>query len=336
VSSSELLEVRGLSAAWGRTPVLMGVGLSVRESEFVVLMGPNGSGKTTLLRCIVGLEATTGGSVTLRGRSLDGVPTHRRGIGMLFQEPALFPHRTVWENVAYGLGVRRRPRAQVDRRVDEMLDLLRLRPLADRAPDALSGGERQRVALARTLAPEPPVVLLDEPFASVDVEIRRDLRSEFRRALAATGTATLHVTHDREEGLLLADRVVLLDGGRVRRAGRPAEVFADPASPEVARFLGYNVVLEDGTTVAVSPGDVEIVPPSPGARTGRVTLSGFAGERDVVEVELANGQRLECRPPRGTTRPDVGAQVGVRFRSVRPLTGEPGESPPVGSDSRSG
>jgi ABC-type Fe3+/spermidine/putrescine transport system ATPase subunit len=314
VSSSECLGVRGLSAAWGTTPVLTDVDLEVNEGEFVVLMGPNGSGKTTLLRTIVGLEPTTAGTVALRGRPLDGVPTHRRGIGMLFQEPALFPHRSVWENVAYGLEVARRPRVEVDGRVDAMLELLRLTALADRRPEALSGGERQRVALARTLAPEPPIVLLDEPFASVDVEIRTALRSEFRRALSATGTAALHVTHDREEGLSLADRVILLSEGRVAQAGAPEEVYKKPANAGVARFLGYNVVSERGTTIAVAPEDVELGPPDSGGMSGMVTLNGFAGRDRIVEVTLPDGVRIECRQSQGTGRAPVGTRVSLRWK----------------------
>jgi ABC-type Fe3+/spermidine/putrescine transport system ATPase subunit len=338
VSSSECLTVRGLGAAWGAQPVLADVDLDVAASEFVVLMGPNGSGKTTLLRCLVGLERTTAGTIVLRGRSLDGVPTHRRGIGMLFQEAALFPHRSVWENIAYGLGVARRPRAEVDRRVDVLLDLLRLRALADRAPDALSGGERQRVALARTLAPEPPLVLLDEPFASVDVEIRRDLRSEFRRALTATGTAALHVTHDREEGLLLADRVVLLSGGRVRQVGRPEAVFGAPASADAARFLGYNVVGRKGAELAVSPLEVELVPTGTGMTSGVVVLAGSAGETEIIEVEISDGSRVECRRPGGTPRPEVGTSVGLQWRRAIELRSAPldPELPGPGREPRSG
>jgi ABC-type Fe3+/spermidine/putrescine transport system ATPase subunit len=314
VSSSECLRVRGLGASWGADPVLTDVDLDVADGEFVVLMGPNGSGKTTLLRCLVGLEAPTGGTVSLRGRDLTGIPTHRRGIGMLFQEPALFPHRSVWENVAYGLAVARRPRAEVDRRVDEMLALLHLESLADRAPQALSGGERQRVALARTLAPEPPLVLLDEPFASVDAEIRRDLRSAFRRALSATGTAAVHVTHDREEGLLLADRVVLLSGGRVTQHGSPEAVYSSPSSADSARFLGYNVLVESGREIAVAPTDVELVPTGAAARVGSVALCGFTGGSYLVEVELDGGTRVECRLPLGAEPPAAAAQVGLRWR----------------------
>jgi ABC-type Fe3+/spermidine/putrescine transport system ATPase subunit len=323
VSSSECLRVRSLGAAWGTTPVLRDVDLDVADGEFVVLMGPNGSGKTTLLRCLVGLEATTGGTVSLRGRDLSGVPTHRRGIGMLFQEPALFPQRSVWENVAYGLAVARLPRGQIDRRVDEMLELLHLGALADRPPQALSGGERQRVALARTLAPQPPLVLLDEPFASVDAEIRRDLRSAFRRALTATGTAAVHVTHDREEGLLLADRVVLLSEGRVVQHGSPDEVYGAPASADSARFLGYNVVAEGAREVAVAPTDAEIVPADRAERVGSVTLRGFAGGSYVLEVELAGGARIECRLPLGADPPKAGTRVGVRWRRSVTLATRP-------------
>lgn len=320
MSSSDGLQVRGLGAAWGSVPVLTQVDLDVADGEFVVLMGPNGSGKTTLLRCLVGLETPTTGSIALRGKVLDRIPTHRRGIGMLFQEPALFPHRTVWENVAYGLAVARRPRAEVDRRVADMLELLHLEPLADRAPDALSGGERQRVALARTLAPEPALVLLDEPFASVDAEIRRDLRSAFRRALTATKTAALHVTHDREEGLVLADRVVLLSRGRVVQDGPPANVYAAPASAESARFLGYNVVAEGGATLAVAPSDVEIRSPGPGTKLGVVTLSGFAGANQLLEISLEDGTEIECRLSLGSRPPTVGETVGVRWGRSVPLS----------------
>jgi ABC-type Fe3+/spermidine/putrescine transport system ATPase subunit len=321
VSSSECLTVRGLGASWGSTPVLAGIDLEVASSEFVVLMGPNGSGKTTLLRCLVGLEPLTAGTVSLLGHPLDGVPTHRRGIGMLFQEPALFPHRSVWENVAYGLGVGRRPRSEIDRRVEEMLDLLRLRSLADRGPDALSGGERQRVALARTLAPQPPLVLLDEPFASVDAEIRRDLRSEFRRALSATGTAALHVTHDREEGLLLADRVILLSSGRILQSGRPADVFRVPRSADAARFLGYNVVTRDGVAWAVAARDIELVGPGEGILVGTVALAGFGENGDIVEVEFPDGTRIEARPRPGSPLPDGRARVGVRWTNAIRLPG---------------
>jgi thiamine transport system ATP-binding protein len=320
VSSSECLRVRGVGAAWGAVPVLKGIDLDVADREFVVLMGPNGSGKTTLLRTIVGLEPTTSGTVHLRGRPLEGVPTHRRGIGMLFQEPALFPRRSVWENVAYGLGIAKRPRAEVDRRVDAMLDLLHLRPLADRAPDALSGGERQRVALARTLAPEPPLVLLDEPFASVDVEIRRELRSEFRAALRATGTAALHVTHDREEGLVLADRVLLLSDGSVVQGGPPADVYDAPRTPEAARFLGYNVIADGTERIAVAPEDIAIGPAGSGERSGTVNLNALAGAIRVCEVTLDDGTRVESRTARGDSAqaPKPGDRVSVRWtRRVR-------------------
>ncbi|HKV89693.1 MAG TPA: ABC transporter ATP-binding protein [Thermoplasmata archaeon] len=323
MSSSECLEVVGLGAAWGESPVLADVTFTVGEGEFVVLMGPNGSGKTTLLRALVGLEQPSSGEVYLRGKALGALPTHRRGIGMLFQEPALFPNRSVWENIAYGLDVARRPRGDVERRVEGMLDLLRLRALSERRPETLSGGERQRVALARTLAPEPPLVLLDEPFASVDAEIRRELRSEFRRALRTTGTAALHVTHDREEGLVLADRVVLLSGGRVVQSGAPEAVFRNPATPDAAHFLGYNVVPGPDGPFAVAPEDVDLAAPGRGDPTGLVTLNGFAGDERVVEVTLSDGSRLEARTRQADGGPRLGETVSVRWVRSVPLGPDP-------------
>ena len=224
----EGLLVSGLAASWDRRPVLSEIGFGVAKGEFVTLMGPNGSGKTTLLRALVGLEPIDSGDIQLNGRRLNGVPTHRRGIGLLFQEPTLLPRRTVRENVAFGPEVQGLRANEVDARVDEMLALLHLGPLAERPSHALSGGERQRVALARTLAARPSLVLLDEPFASVDPEIRADLRAEFRAVLRSQGISVIHVTHDRDEGLFLGDRVLLLVEGRLVQGGPPEEVFHHP------------------------------------------------------------------------------------------------------------
>ncbi|MCI4349092.1 MAG: ATP-binding cassette domain-containing protein, partial [Thermoplasmata archaeon] len=167
MSSEPLLSVHALSTSWGRTPVLRDISLEVQRGEFVVLMGPNGSGKTTLLRSIAGFQRSDAGSIRVGGRSIDDLPPHRRGIGMLFQDAALFPRRTAWENVAYGLEIAHRGPSEVEARVRELFELLHLGGLEARTSDALSGGERQRVALARTLAPGPSLVLLDEPFAAV-------------------------------------------------------------------------------------------------------------------------------------------------------------------------
>jgi thiamine transport system ATP-binding protein len=329
VSSSEpRLSVKSLSTAWHGRPVVRSVSFDVAPGELVALLGPNGSGKTTLLRTIAGLEAATHGQVRLDGADLSGVPTRRRGIALMLQEAALFPHRTVFENIAYAPLLRRAPRAEVDRIVTELVRLLRLAGFEDRAPDTLSGGERQRVALARTLAARPRVVLLDEPFASLDVEVKAELRTEFRRALRAMGTAAVHVTHDREEGFFLGDRVGLLFDGQLEAWGPPEEVFEHPTSERAARFLGYNVLSGPAGPVAALPQDVSLAP-SGGGRSGyRVVASGSVGAEALVILRAPSGERVELRSPEPFERPPIGADVAVTWRRERALGG-PRVDPPT-------
>ncbi len=319
MSSSELLCVEALASSFERVPFLRDISFTVHEGEFCVLMGPNGSGKTTLLRALVGLEPFDAGAVRLRGRPIDRLPPHRRGIGMLFQEPALFGQRTVYENVAYGLEVARVPRSTAEVRVRELLELLHLEGLANRRAAVLSGGERQRVALARTLAPRPALVLLDEPFAAVDAALRAELMGEFREVLRAQSTAALHVTHDREEGLFLGDRVLILLEGRLRRDGASAEVFRDPRSADVARFLGYNVVVRSGRAEAVHPTALRLGPARSGELDATVTATGSTGLERVVYLRIAGGERLEARLPLAGAAPDRGATVGVSWSASAPL-----------------
>lgn len=318
-SDAPLLAVEGLSAAWEGVPVLRDIAFTVHPREFVVLLGPNGSGKTTLLRCLVGLEPVTTGAVRLKGRNLAGVPTHRRGIGMLFQDAALFPHRSVWENIAYAPLLQGRSDAEVAREVDRTSALLRVQALLDRRPDELSGGERQRVALARTIAAEPRLVLLDEPFASIDMEVKAELRADFRRALAERGIAAVHVTHDREEAFFLGDRVLLLLAGRIARTGTPAEVFESPGRSDVARFLGYNVVRANGAPVAVHPRWMRLTDAGGGSATADVLATGFAEDGPLIALRLASGERAEARPPEGTPVPAPGARVGIEWTRGIPL-----------------
>ncbi|HYK93774.1 MAG TPA: ABC transporter ATP-binding protein [Thermoplasmata archaeon] len=321
MSNSDVLVVEGLSASWSGAPVLDRVSFRIGESELVTLLGPNGSGKTTLLRCLVGLERTVGGQVSLRGRSLDRVPPHQRGIGLLSQEPALFPRRTVFENVAYGLEIARASPAAIDARVSELLGMLHLTGLGDRMATHLSGGERQRVALARTLAPAPGVVLLDEPFAAMDPAIRGNLMAEFRDVLRRTGTAALHVTHDREEGLFLGDRVLLLLDGRLRQAGPPVEVYQHPADRDVAAFLGYNVVEWQGRVLAILPSAIGLVAPGMGKLDAEVVTVGTTGEREVVFLRGPGDLRWRAEPrDSGRARP-VGSRVGLDWTDSVPIPG---------------
>jgi iron(III) transport system ATP-binding protein len=224
----------------------------------------------------------------------------------MFQDPALFPHRTVFENIAYAPMLQRRSPDEVEEEVSELVRLWRLEGFEDRRPDALSGGERQRVALARTLAARPRLVLLDEPFASIDVDLRAALRAEFRDVLRGRNTAAIHVTHDREEGLFLGDRVGLLFAGALEQVGRPDQVFGRPASPRAARFLGYNVVEGDGRLEAIDPHDLRVAPEAPGIPATVSTVGPVGRERvailrteDGAQWEARGGDELAALRPRG-------------------------------------
>ena len=324
-SSRPLLEVVGLSSAWEGVPVLRSVSFTLAEGEFFVLLGPNGSGKTTLLRCLAGLERTTAGLVRLDGADVTDRPTHERGIGLMFQEPALFPHRTVYENIAYAPLLQHRPRDEVEGEVDELVALLRLEGFEDRAPDALSGGERQRVALARTLAARPRLVLLDEPFASIDVQIKAELHAEFRRVLRARGTAAIHVTHDREEGLFLGDRVGLMFDGALDAVGSPTEVFSRPGSTSAARFLGYNVFSTPEGPMAVHPADLRWGPVGGPGLPATIVSAGTTGRELLVVVGVEGGERAEIRSPPGGGGFVPGERGVLRWERSIPLprSGDP-------------
>ena len=324
--SSPRLEVDRLSASWGRTPVVRSVSFTVHEGEVLTLLGPNGSGKTTLLRAIAGFERPTAGTVRLDGVDLAGVPPHRRSIGMLFQEAALFPHRTVLENIAYGPMLQRRDEADLRAVVERLSALLALGELLSRSPLELSGGERQRVALARTLAARPRLVLLDEPFASVDVEIRADLHAEFRAALREFGATAIHVTHDREEGFFLGDRVALIFDGTLESVGPPQELYGHPGSARTARFLGYNVLPGPEGPMAVLPDDLTAVSdPGPGP-TYTVRATGLVGRGFLTVLEGTAGERVDFRSDRPLP---VGSVVGLQWTRGVPLP-RPGPVDPQG------
>ena len=325
-ASRPLLEVEGVSASWGRTEVVRRVSFQVASGETLTLLGPNGSGKTTLLRVIAGFEPPTAGTVRLEGLDLARVPPHRRSIGLLFQEPALFPHRSVLENIAYAPLLQRRSPGEIRSLVQQLSALLSLDRLLDRSPEHLSGGEQQRVALARTLAARPKLVLLDEPFASVDVQVRAGLLAEFRTALREFGAAAIHVTHDREEGLFLGDRLALIFDGTLVAVGSPAEVFARPDSDRTARFLGYNLLPGPDGLVAVLPDDLIARVPSGNDRTYTVRASGPVGRRFLTVLEGADGDRVELRSDSPLS---VGATVALSWARGVPLREASGGSSPV-------
>ncbi len=238
-----MLSLRHVSVRFEETVAVDDVSLELSEGEVLAVLGPSGCGKSTLLRAVAGLEALDAGSVAYDGQDLAGVPTHRRGFALMFQDGQLFAHQSVAGNVGYPMRLRHRPRREVARRVDELLELVGLPGLGGRSTATLSGGERQRVALARALAVEPRLLLLDEPLSALDTGLRERLAADLRRILLAAGTTALLVTHDQEEAFAVADRMALMRAGRVVQAGTVDEVWRAPVDAEAARFLGYATVL---------------------------------------------------------------------------------------------
>jgi len=238
------IEVRGLTKRFGTFTALDDVSLDVAGGGLVALLGPSGSGKTTLLRILAGLERPDRGSARLDGVDLASQSARQRNVGLVFQHYALFRHLDVYENIAFALRVRKRPQAEVDARVRELLALIQLESLGRRLPSQLSGGQRQRVALARALAARPRVLLLDEPFGALDAQVRAELRGWLRRLHDEIHLTTVFVTHDQDEAFEVADRVVVMNRGKIEQVGAPADVFEQPANDFVMRFLGHVNVLE--------------------------------------------------------------------------------------------
>jgi putative spermidine/putrescine transport system ATP-binding protein len=242
--ASAALEVGELEVSYGDTLVLKRISLAVAAGEFVALLGPSGCGKTTLLRAVSGFVPVTAGSIAVGGREITREPPDQRGMAMVFQSYALWPHMTTAQNLGYGLKLRGVAKPQIAWRVAEILAMLKLEGFGERNVTQLSGGQRQRVALGRALAVNPQLLLLDEPLSNLDARIREDVRHEIKALQAKLGITTIHVTHDREEAMVMADRIAILDAGRIAQLGSPEEVYNRPNSPFVASFMGAGNVLE--------------------------------------------------------------------------------------------
>ncbi|MEM8530716.1 MAG: ABC transporter ATP-binding protein [Chloroflexota bacterium] len=241
--NTSFLKLQSITKHYNSIPALHNVDLSIEEGSIVCLLGPSGCGKTTLLRVIAGLEQADSGTISFTGKTINHIPAHRRGFGLMFQEYALFPHRNVAENIAFGLRMHHVPRPQIDTRVTEMLELVGLAGYERRRVYELSGGERQRVALARSLAPSPPVLMLDEPLGALDRALRERLLDELRDILKQVGVTGMYVTHDQTEAFAIADWLVLMQAGQIEQQGTPTEVYRHPQSTFAARFLGlHNLV----------------------------------------------------------------------------------------------
>jgi putative spermidine/putrescine transport system ATP-binding protein len=246
----EQLRLDGVSRSFGTANALRDLDLTITRGEFVALLGPSGCGKSTALNCLAGLLPLTGGSIWLDDTRIDGRPPEQRGFGMVFQNYALFPHMSVRANVGFGLKMRKVGRTSARSRVDEALRLVQLTEHAAKFPAQLSGGQQQRVAIARAVVLEPPVVLMDEPLSNLDAKLRLEMRMEIRRLHQTLGLTTVYVTHDQEEALSLADRLVVLREGAVQQIGTPEEVYAQPVNSYVASFMGYRNLLEVAVTRA--------------------------------------------------------------------------------------
>jgi len=332
------LELDNLTKRFGGDqPAVEGLSLVVDRGEFVTLLGPSGCGKTTTLQMIAGFVDVTSGTIRLEGRDLLAVKPARRGLGIVFQSYALFPHMTAGENVAFGLEMQGVGRAERDERVRGALALVGLAGLAERYPRRMSGGQQQRVALARALVIRPRILLLDEPLSNLDAKLREDMQIELRQIQRTLGTTTILVTHDQAEAMALSDRVVVMNRGRVEQIATPQEAYERPASPFVASFLGKTNELEgrvslgvvsiatgtwtkpsaeDGRAmVVVRPEKIALTPPAPDRLTGTVRMRVFQGNHWLYRIETAAGAMLVIRQNSGEPGPAEGETVGLSWRA---------------------
>jgi len=292
----------GESAEDPDVAAVRGLNLEIRSGEFFTLLGPSGCGKTTTLRMIAGFEEPTSGDVRIEGQSMAGVPPYRRPVNYVFQNYALFPHLSVWQNVAFGLTVRRVPRAERERRVREALQLVRLPNVAERKPDQLSGGQQQRVALARALVNEPCVLLLDEPLGALDLKLRKEMQIELKHLQQQVGITFIYVTHDQEEALTISNRIAVMNDGEILQVGDPMTVYEQPATRFVAEFIGESnfvqgqvaACAEDTLTVQVGADCVAAATHGAHFQSGQpVTLTVRPEKLRLVLPEQANGTSLK-------------------------------------------
>ena len=341
------IELRNVSKTFGRTKVIENVSLTIGAGELVVFLGPSGCGKSTLLRMIAGLESVDEGEIWIGGRRVDRLPPGERGVAMVFQNYALYPHMTVRENMSFGLRNIRMPPAEIDRRVTEAARMLEIEHLLDRKPAQISGGQRQRVAIGRAIVKEPKLFLFDEPLSNLDAALRMRTRLEIAQLHQRVGAAMIFVTHDQVEAMTLANRIVVMNERRIEQIGTPMEVYMRPATAFVAGFVGtpsmsfleaeilpserrfVRVKLADGSSIgaridaaALPPGrrfrlgiraeSVRVCSPDEGDTRGQVRFIERLGDRTLVYVQLADGSQLAAEDA-GMSRVAIGDPVGLKF-----------------------
>ncbi|MBB3770383.1 ABC-type Fe3+/spermidine/putrescine transport system ATPase subunit [Angulomicrobium tetraedrale] len=341
------LIIDGVTKQFGALKVLQSCDLTVERGSVVTLLGPSGCGKTTLLRSIAGFVTPDAGRIRVKGQDISRLPPNRRDVGYVFQNYALFPHLTCRDNIAYGLVVRRVPKAEIARRVSQALDLIALAAFADRYPKQLSGGQQQRVAIARALVLEPQVLLLDEPFNALDAQLRLSMQVELRKLIDRVGITSIFVTHDQQEAMALSDRVAIMRGGRIEQIGSPLEIYDRPRSCFVADFIGranlmptqvragrtegpqaIAAALPDGpATLVARPENIDLTPGSGPGWPGKVTFLTALGP--VIEYEVDCGFSVPVRAalPRhaGVETFEPGALVTARIRDEAAAVVLPGE-----------
>jgi putative spermidine/putrescine transport system ATP-binding protein len=313
------VELKGLSKNFGAGTTIGPVTLGVAQGELLSLLGPSGCGKTTVLRMIAGFVQPTSGSISLRGEDITAYPPHRRGAALVFQNFALFPHLSVFDNIAFGLRRRGVARSQIAPRVELMIAMLQLDGLARRLPAALSGGQQQRVALARALVTEPAVLLLDEPFSSLDAKLREETRSELRKLQQRLGFTGILVTHDQAEALAISDRVAVMDKGRLVQLGTAQDIYFRPASLFVANFVGRANQVPGGI---VRPESIRILPePSQRSRKATVEAAAFLGSGSELTVRTTEGLSLMLIADGGApARYPAGASIDIDWADDAVIT----------------
>lgn len=337
------LDLQGLTKLYDGHAAVADLSISIRKGEFVALLGPSGCGKTTTLQMVAGFVNPTNGNIVLDGRDITGVPANKRGLGIMFQSYALFPHMSVAANVAFGLEMRGLPRKEIDVKVKEALELIQLGKLGARYPKELSGGQRQRVALARAIVVQPQLLLLDEPLGALDAKLREDMQVELRSLQHKIGVTTIMVTHDQEEAMTLADRVVVMNHGKIEQMGSPTELYERPTTRFVSSFLGKTNLFqgqgkgrivtiggidlpssESGLTGAVDymirPEKISLVAPGVGNIDARIESSLFVGDHWLVVASTEIGRFMMRRPNDGQSMSAENEAVGLSWDPIHART----------------
>ena len=301
--SQNIIEIQGISKVYGDNTVLDNLSLNIRKNEFLTLLGPSGCGKTTTLKIIAGFETADSGKVVFDGNDISDLPPYKRQLNTVFQKYALFPHMNIYENIAFGLKIKKVPKEEIDKKVREMLKMVALEGFEKRSVESLSGGQQQRVAIARALVNEPQVLLLDEPLGALDLKLRKEMQLELKKIQKRLGITFIFVTHDQEEALTMSDTIVVMNKGVIQQMGSPEDIYNEPANAFVADFIGESNILtgvmlevdsgfnkNESIDVVIRPEDIEITTIDKGMLTGKVNSVTFKGVHYEIEVETENNK----------------------------------------------